>query len=293
MARKEAWQDPGDEPAPAPIAVQFALPRFTPAVKRLMIANVALWFVGFLVFFFGRMSDHRDAYERVFGHVMLEPNDWSTFFAGLPVWQLVTYGFLHSSLDVGHVLMNMLTLYFFGTMLESAVGTRRFTLTYFGAMVAGALLFLAPALAFGGVWSRPVLGASGACLGIMVAAAALRPRATVYFLFVPLTLRTLALIIVGMDVFQLLVNVAMNASDGVAHLVHLGGAAYGFVAVRTGLIALDPVQYLERRRAVAEVERAASDEQRMDQLLEKIHREGMTSLTSGEREFLKRMSAKR
>lgn len=293
MARKEAWQDPGDEPAHAPMAMQIAWPRLTPAVKRLLIANVALWFVGFLVFFFGRMSDHRDAYERVFGHVLLEPDDWRTFFAGLPVWQLVSYGFLHSALDVGHVLMNMLTLYFFGTLLESAVGTRRFTLTYLAAMVAGALLFLAPALAFGGIWSRPVLGASGACLGIMAAAATLRPRATVYFLFIPLTLRTLALIIVGIDVFQLLVNVAMNASDGVAHLVHLGGAAYGFLAVRTGLIALDPVRYFERRRAVAEVERAASDEQRMDQLLEKIHREGMTSLTSSEREFLKRMSAKR
>lgn len=275
------------------MSVQFGLPRLTPGVKRLMIANVALWLVGFLVFFFGRMSDHPDAYQRVFGHLVLEPDDWRAFFAGLPVWQLASYGFLHDPIGVGHILMNMLTLYFFGTMLESAVGTRRFTLTYFAALVAGAVVFLVPALAIGGAWSSSVHGASGACMGIMVAAAVLRPRATVYFLFVPLTLRTLALIVVGMDVFNFMATIAMNASDGVAHLVHLGGAAYGFVAVRTGLISLDPVEYIERRRAVAKVERAASDEQRMDQLLEKIHREGMTSLTSSERDFLKRMSARR
>lgn len=294
MARRESWQDPaGEPPAQMQTSVQFGLPRLTPAVKRLMIANVGLWLVGFLVFFFGRMSDHRDAYERVFGHLVLEPDDWRGFFAGLPVWQLVTYGFLHDPMGVGHILMNMLTLYFFGTMLELAVGTRRFTLTYFAALVAGAAVFLVPALVFGGAWSSSVHGASGACMGVMIAAAALRPRATVYFLFIPLTLRTLALILVGMDLFNFMATIAMNASDGVAHLVHLGGAAYGFVAVRTGLISIDPVEYIERRRAVAEVERAASDEQRMDQLLEKIHREGMTSLSSSERDFLKRMSARR
>jgi membrane associated rhomboid family serine protease len=273
--------------------VQFGLPRFTPGVKRLMIANAALWFVGFLIFFFGRMSERADAYDRVLGHLMLQPDDWRAFFAGLPVWQLATYGFLHSPLGVGHVLMNMLTLYFFGTLLESAVGTRRFTLTYLMAMLSGAVLYLVPALLLGGAWSNPVLGASGACLGVMIAAATLRPRATVLFLFIPMTLRTLALIVVAIDVFNFMATLAMNASDGVAHLVHLGGMAYGFLAVRTGLISLDPVRYIERRRAVAEVERAASDEQRMDQLLEKIHREGMTSLSHSEREFLKRMSARR
>jgi len=41
------------------------------------------------------------------------------------------------------------------------------------------------------------------------------------------------------------------------------------------------------------VENAAEDERRMDQLLEKIHREGMASLSKGEREFLKRVSSRR
>lgn len=289
---RRGWQDPEDEGAPR-AQMQFGLPRLTPAVKALMLANVGLFLVSFLVYFFGRVSDHGDLWGRVFGHLRLDPEDWRTFFAGLPVWQLATYGFLHAVTDVGHVLMNMLTLYFFGTMLESEVGTRRFVMTYFAAMVVGAVVFLVPALVFGGVFDAPVVGASGACMGVMVAMAMLRPMTRLIFFVFPITLRTLALILIAFDVFGLLVTIAERASDGTAHLVHLGGVLYGFVAVKSGLIALDPVEYIERRRAVKEVEQAASDEVRMDQLLEKIHREGMSSLTKGEKDFLKRMSAKR
>ena len=288
---KEAWQD--DDGGAPRATVQMGLPRLTPAVKWLMLANVGLFLVSFAVYFLGRVAEQPRLWDLVFGHLRLVPEDWRTFFAGLPVWQLLSYGFLHARTDLGHVLFNMLSLYFFGTMLESLIGTRRFLLTYFAAMVAGAIVYLVPALVFGGVFDIPVLGASGACLGIVVAMAALRPATRVLFIVFPLTLRTLALILIAFDVFGLLVTIAENASGGVAHLVHLGGVAYGFLAVRTGLIALDPVEYMERRRAVKEVEQAATDEVRMDQLLEKIHREGMSSLSRSEKEFLKRMSAKR
>jgi membrane associated rhomboid family serine protease len=290
MARP-VWQEPDDEPA-SQSPVQFGMPRLSRGVRWLMIANAAVFFVSFLVFFFGRVSDS-DAWELVFGHLRLVPEDWRAFLAGLPVWQLFTYGFLHSTTDLWHLLMNLLTLYFFGTLLEGLVGTRRLVLTYFAAAVTGAALYLVPALAIGGEFATPVLGASGACFGVMVAAATLRPDTRVLFLFIPLRVRTLALLFVAYDVFTLLLVIATGQSSGTAHLVHLGGAVYGFLAVRSGLITLDPVEYLERRRAVKTVEREASDEARMDQLLAKIHREGMSALTRSEKEFLKRMSARR
>lgn len=291
MAR-QGWQDPDEDPAPQ-ATVQFGLPRLTPAVKWLVIANVGVFLASFLVYFFGSVAERPEAWDVVFRHLCLDPRDWRAFLAGLPVWQLFTYGFLHDTTGLGHVLFNMLNLYFFGTMLEGLVGSRRFVLTYFAAMLAGAVCFLVPALIVGGHFARPALGASGACMGVMVATATLRPNARVLFIVFPLTLRTLALIFVAFDVFGLLVTIAENASDGTAHLVHLGGVLYGFAAVKTGLISLDPVEFLERRRAVKAVEQAASDEVRMDQLLEKIHREGMGSLTRSEKDFLKRMSARR
>ncbi|MFO1010313.1 MAG: rhomboid family intramembrane serine protease [Planctomycetota bacterium] len=288
MERRD-WQDDDGGRARG----QFGLPRLTPAVKGLMIANVGLFLASFLLYFFGSVAEQGNLFRLVFGHLVLEPADWRAHLAGAPVWQLFTYGFLHAVTDVGHVLMNMLTLYFFGTMLESEVGTRRFLITYFASMVVGALAFLVPALLFGGVFDAAALGASGACMGVMVAMAMLRPMTRLVFFVFPITLRTLALILVAFDVFGMLVSIAERASDGTAHLVHLGGVLYGFVAVKTGLIALDPVEYVERRRAVKAVEQAASDEVRMDQLLEKIHREGMSSLSNSEKEFLKRMSARR
>lgn len=286
MARP-SWETPDDRP---PTQVSFGFPRVTKAVRALLIANGIVFAFSFLAFLFGKMAEV-EAWDAVFGHLVLRPDDWRSFFFGLPVWQLVTYGFLHSVTTLGHLVMNMLMLYFFGTMLEEAVGTRRFLITYVAAMVVGALCYLVPGLLTGS--GGHVLGASGACLGVMAAAATLRPTARVFVLFIPLTLRTLALIVVGFDLFNLLVNLAQGTSDGVAHTVHLGGAAYGFLAVRTGLISIDPVELLERRRAVAAVERAASDDVRMDQILEKIHREGMSALSRGEKEFLKKMSARR
>lgn len=292
MAQPSSWRDPPEYSEPES---RGGMPRMTRAVRMLLLANVAVFAVSFLTWFFGKMTG-TGAWAIVAEHLVLQPDDWRHFFFGLPVWQLVTSGFLHDVETPMHILMNMLVLYFFGTMLESLVGTLRFTLTYFAAMFTGALLFLGVGIVAGAVTGHPqtpALGASGACLGILVAMAMLRPHAPIVFIVVPMTLRTLALIFVGFDIFGLLVEIATKASDGTAHVIHLGGALYGFVAVKSGLIWRDPVEAVERRRAVKEVERAASDEQRMDEILAKIHREGMSALTKGEREFLKRVSARR
>lgn len=271
------------------------MPRLTRAVRMLLIANAVAFAASFLLFFFGKMTE-TEAWTVVSRHLLLQPDDWRHFFFGLPVWQLVTSGFLHAVTDPMHILMNMLVLYFFGTMLEGVIGTLRFTITYFAAMITGALLFLGVGIVAGAVTGDPqipALGASGACMGVLVAIALLRPHTTVFFIFIPLSLRTLALIFVGFDVFYLLVEIASKASDGTAHVVHLGGALYAFVAVKSGLIWRDPALAVERRRAVKEVERAASDDQHMDEILAKIHREGMSALSKSEREFLKRVSARR
>ena len=69
--------------------------------------------------------------------------------------------------------------------------------------------------------------------------------------------------------------------------------ARSFGLVRTGAWRFDPWALVARRRAVAEIERGADDEARMDRLLDKIHREGIGSLTRSEKAFLERMSSRR
>src|SRR5262249_5811331 len=163
----------------------------------------------------------------------------------------------------------------------------RFLLFYFGAQLAGAVLFLVGG-SFGS--GATAIGASGGVFGVMVATATLRPRARVLLIIVPMSLAFMAMIFVGIEVFGTALSWKQGA-DGVAHLVRLGGIAYGFLAARSGLVFADPLAALARSRAAREVERRQGDEVRMDQLLEKINREGMSSLTRGEKEFLKRVSS--
>ncbi|MBK7644024.1 MAG: rhomboid family intramembrane serine protease [Planctomycetes bacterium] len=270
----------------AGMQMRSVYPPLTPALKRLLIANGAIFLFSFLL-----SLGSEELYGQLLHWFGMDVGLWRENAPFVPVWQLLSYGFLHSTTNLMHIVMNMITLYFFGMMLEQELGARRFLITYFASQVLGGLFFLVLALATG--IDSLMIGASGACFGVMVAAATLWPRRPVILYFVPLTLRTLALIFVGIEVFSFLLVLKGGGSDGVSHITHLGGIVYGYFAVRSGLVYWDPVGAWGERRATKAVESAAADDQRMDQLLEKIHREGMASLSKGEREFLKRVSSRR
>jgi membrane associated rhomboid family serine protease len=265
---------------------QLALPHLTRATRTLLIVNSVVLVVAFVVFLAAP-----NTYSSIQKTLGLLPDRWREGWPLVPVWQLVTYGFLHSVTDIFHLLLNLLTLFFFGTMLEESIGTRRFVVFYFAAEIVGGLCFLVPGILGSG--DVPAIGASGAVLGVMVAMATLRPKQRVIFLFVPVTLAFLALVFFGITLFQAALQWRGGGGGGTAHLVHLGGIVYGFLAVKLRWIFADPIAALERSRAAREVERRQGDEARMDQLLEKINREGMSSLSKSEREFLKRVSSRR
>ncbi|MCE9595091.1 MAG: rhomboid family intramembrane serine protease [Planctomycetes bacterium] len=263
-------------------ASSLGWPRLTPMVRWILWANVGL-FLALLV-----MSLSAPTAElKVHSFLALEPASWRESFPLAPYWQLVTYGFVHSLRDAGHILFNMLGLYFFGTMLESAIGSRRFLVLYGAALVIGGLLHLGAALTWN--WDVPVVGASGGVLAVVVAAAVLNPNARVIFIVFPLTLKVLALIMVGLDLFALLTQTGGNK----AVLVHLGGAAWGFAALKFGWIWADPAAKWEQHKERKVVEQRQTDEERLDRLLQQIHDKGMPSLEERDRDFLRRMSSKR
>jgi membrane associated rhomboid family serine protease len=150
----------------------FGLTRPPPATRWLLIAN-GIAFLFSVLLYFSASGFYLEQFLPAFA---LAPERWAAWFPFVPFWQLATYAFLHDVGSLGHVLFNMLTLYFFGTMLEGIVGTRRFAFAYAGAGLAGALLYLACVAA--GALPLPALGASGAVLGVMVACATLRSRST-------------------------------------------------------------------------------------------------------------------
>lgn len=255
--------------------VTFGWPTLTPGIKLLLIVNGAVFVVnailaGALIDWFG-LSWH-GAFE----------------WFGLGLVRFVTYQFVHSWADPWHMIFNMLMLYFFGTMAEEHLGKRRTVRLYLAAGVVGGLVHLLLWL-----WSDtrdvPLVGASGSVYGLLLYATFLAPRARVIFIIFPLELWLLTAILVAYGLYAQYVTLRVGAGTDVAHGAHLGGALCGWLAYKAdrpgGLwqrVAMWRRDHDRRQRQ----QRQAT----LDRLLEKVHRQGMDSLTGSERRFLRRAS---
>src|SRR5688572_23067059 len=255
-----AWEEPDSSRAP------YGMPSMTPAVKFLLIANIAVFVLHFVLLegWFPR------AFDFVIDAFALNPAQWQAWFPLLPLWQLVSYGFLHGGPE--HLLFNLLFLYFLGTMLESELGARRFLVFYVIAVAVAGACQLALGLALG--QTLPIMGASGGVLAIVCAMATLRPGLRMIFIIVPMTLRTMALIVLALDLFRA-ISQLKGADSHVASFAHLSGALFGYLAVRRRWIWVDPLTHLDAWRERRVQASRAGDEERLDQLLVKIEREGI------------------
>lgn len=149
------------------------------------------------------------------------------------VWQVFSYGWLHSPLQPTHLLFNMLMLYFFGPEMDRWWGSARFVRAYFIFIVSGGVLTVLASLFFEaagfnpGFPITPHLGASGGTLGITVAWGLVHShRQMNFFLLGPMTGQTFVLLIVG---FQVLVALSFSNTSATAHF---GGLIAAFVLCR-------------------------------------------------------------
>jgi membrane associated rhomboid family serine protease len=163
--------------------------------------------------------------------------------AGLPppVLTLVTYMFLHA--NIGHIFGNMIFLWVFGDDVEEALGRGRFLLFYLLCGVIGAVVFVASDPQFQG----PLIGASGAISGVVIAYVMLRPCAKVTVLFAVIPLRISAYWVIGIFALTQLINLESAGKSDVAYWCHLGGMIAG--AVLFPLMRLPGVQLFECVRA--------------------------------------------
>src|SRR5271170_5260551 len=113
----------------------LVFPAFRGFVKRLVIANLAVYFVLLLL-----GAANRPAADFVSLLLGITPRAVVHGY----VWQLVTYSFVHRG--ILEVLFNLLSIWFIGSYLEETKGSRWVTEIYFLAVVGGALV--ATALSF-------------------------------------------------------------------------------------------------------------------------------------------------
>jgi membrane associated rhomboid family serine protease len=198
----------------AAVSYSFGPGPITPAVKWLIIANVAM-FVATAI------------YHPLFEYLGLIPK---RVIEQRWIWQVATYMFLHGG--PLHILFNMLGIWMFGVELERLWGTR-FFLKYYAitGLAAGATVIavgLLPLAVTAHTYTAVTIGASGALYGLLMAFAYYYPdRPLLMFLLFPIPAKYFVVIVGAMAFFS-----ASNSQ--VSEAAHLGGLVFGYLYLRGG-----------------------------------------------------------
>jgi membrane associated rhomboid family serine protease len=247
-----------------------------PIVRQLVIVNLAIFVLGWMP-----AVDMRSL-SAIFGFVP------ATVFSKGYLWQPLTYTFLHGGFI--HILFNMLMLWVFGAPIAARWGTRDFLVYYVVCGIGGALV----SWAFTPKSYDPVIGASAAVLGLVVAYAMMNPeQKLLLYGLIPIKAKHLVWLFVGFD----LVSLLLGSRDGIAHFAHLGGMLTGFVYLkqdwRTNAMTrkFRAARARQKMRSQGRMARKAQAEKgEVDRILDKIHSQGMDSLTRSELEILRNAS---
>ncbi|MDO4320301.1 MAG: rhomboid family intramembrane serine protease [Bacteroidales bacterium] len=232
--------------------MQSFFSRIPPVVKNLLIINVIMWAVPMFVPSLGRSLENLLAL-----HYFSSP--------GFNPAQLFTYMFLHSGFM--HLFMNMFALVMFGAPIEWAMGARRFLFYYITCGIVAALVqmgvfaimidkyhtiftdaefnevinrgwslmkqgynFTDPTLGtLNALVNTPMVGASGAVYGVILALGMLFPNQPIYIMFVPIPIKA-KWIVIAYAVIELSSGLG-NMVDNVAHFAHLGGMIAGVALI--------------------------------------------------------------
>lgn len=138
--------------------------------------------------------------------------------------RLVTYGFIHA--DFWHLLFNMVTLFFFGRVMEQVMtqlsGSRlTFVAFYFSALVVS---ILPTYLKHQKDPNYRSLGASGAVSAVLFSYILIDPWARIGVFFVPMPAIVFAVLYIAYSIWM-----DRRGGDNINHGAHLAGAAYGIL----------------------------------------------------------------
>ncbi len=231
--------------------------------------------------------------------------------------RLVTSNFLHVSWT--HLIFNMLSLYFFSSMIENELGGAKFLLVYFASMVGGDLLSLLVHRNHGDYSS---VGASGAISGIIFASIALFPGMGIGFFMLPFSIPSwlYGIVYIGYSIYGI-----KSKKDNIGHEAHLGGALIGMAVaiimepealaenyIPILLIALPTIGFIYLIITKPQIllvdnlffkkhnddysidhhynKTRAIQQRQIDKILDKIGKEGISSLSKKEKAILERFS---
>ena len=240
-------------------------------VKTLIVINIAVFII---IHIFKSIS-----WFLIFGLVP------ALVFSRIMIWQPITYLFLHFGL--WHLVLNMLMLWMFGSVIESRWGSKRFLFYYlFTGIGAGICSVI---FAFNS--QSPIVGASGAIFGLLVAFAVLFPDSVILLFFIfPMKMKYAAMVLAGIN----LLGALSNPGGGIAYIAHLGGGLFGYIYLKNEIIKtmfsrFNPENIknsMRKKQEIIQCKKKENIDNQVDAILDKISSQGMDSLTKQEKSLL-------
>ena len=207
----------------------------------------------------------------------------------LKPWSILTYGFIHGSFS--HIFWNMLILYYFGNILKNIFGEKLILNLFLSGIVAGGLIYLISYNlfpVFKGV-NSVMIGASAGVMSVLFFLAAYDPQYRIKIIFFDIKILYIALFLFFYDIIQ----VPLNNSGG--HIAHIGGALWGYyysVKYNNGSDLVNSIlSYFKKNTNNKPSVKSKTDNQsfnqdKIDEILDKISESGYDSLTKSEKEYL-------
>jgi len=214
-------------------------------------------------------------------------------------WQPVTYMFMHGG--IWHLVFNMIGLYIFGTEFERVFGQQRFLQFYIVCGVLGGLAYMILSWVDPYYAGIPLVGASGAIFGLLIAAMIFFPNIQVILVFFPIPVRVFGMIVLAIALLTIL-SPGVGSNRG-GELCHAAGALAGVgmfyawgvmprvrLGFGRGLTILPGSDDLRARKGKGAWHRKqqdlAKEQAEVDRILAKVHDEGLASLTRKEKKTL-------
>ena len=224
-------------------------------------------------------------------------------------WTVITYMFSHES--IWQLIGTLLWLWGFGYILQDLAGNSKLVPLYLYGGIAGSIVFILLSNIFPTAFSTaPLLGGGAAVMSVAVATTALAPRYRIFPMInggIPLWILTLVFVAIDLATAGSIIYAISNLAGALIGFVFIWqmqkGNDWGNWMVGVGEWTNDlfnpEKKYKKKTPAQQNFYRASRKpfektphitQQKLDELLDKINEDGYHSLTSEEKEFLKKAS---
>ncbi|MFH1585475.1 MAG: rhomboid family intramembrane serine protease [archaeon] len=185
----------------------------------LILVNLVFFILMLILGFFPPIEG--DCSDTICEYIALKPLN---IFQGQYIWTFITSMFMHGGL--GHIFVNMLSLFFVGSLVERILGPKRYLWFYLISGLFAGLFFVLMSL----IWQADInsfaVGASGALFGLIGLLVLLTPNLPVYVMFVPIPIK---MKYAGPGILLVLWLISSLANIRIGNTAHLGGLIAGLV----------------------------------------------------------------